>query len=113
MLCEDEPMQSVAAVSTIDSTEDVGLRSSVFEHMATTVNEKFGQQDNSSKENVEGAEKEEPGSASSISGEPRQPKFPRVNPPEVEDDPGQGIPENTPGYIPQAFPSLFPHGLGD
>ena len=113
MLCEDEPIQSVSAVSTIESTEDVGLRSSVLEHMATTVNEKFGQQDNSAKENVEGPEKEGPGSASSISGQPRQPKFPRVDPPEVEDDPGQGIAENTPGYIPQAFPSLFPHGLGD
>ena len=39
--------------------------------------------------------------------------LPRVDPPEVEDEPDQCIPENTPGYIPQAFPRLFPHGVGD
>jgi hypothetical protein len=40
-------------------------------------------------------------------------KFPRVDPPEVEDQIGQSIQENTPGYIAQAFPKLFPHGVGD
>ena len=40
-------------------------------------------------------------------------KFPRVDPPPVEDQPGQAIREDTPGYIAQAFPKLFPHGAGD
>ena len=40
-------------------------------------------------------------------------KYPRVDPPDVEDDPGQAIREDTPGYIAKAFPKLFPHGVGD
>ena len=31
----------------------------------------------------------------------------------MEDQPGQAIREDTPGYIAQAFPKLFPHGVGD
>ena len=38
---------------------------------------------------------------------------PRVDAPQVQDKPGQAIPENEPGYIPQAFPKLFPFGTGD
>ena len=33
--------------------------------------------------------------------------------PEVQDGIGQAIPENEPGYIPCAFPKLFPFGTGD
>ena len=40
-------------------------------------------------------------------------KYPRVDPPNVEDEPGQAIRADTPGYIAQAFPKLFPHGSGD
>ena len=43
----------------------------------------------------------------------RKLKYPRVDPPEVEDQPGQAIREDTPGYIPKAFPKLFPYGTGD
>ena len=43
----------------------------------------------------------------------KMPKLPRVDPPPVEDEPGQAIREDTPGYIAQAFPKLFPHGTGD
>ena len=50
-----------------------------------------------------------PGSASAG----RKVKYPRVDPPDVEDDPGQAIREDTPGYIAKAFPKLFPHGVGD
>lgn len=53
LLSEGEPMQSVAAVSTMDSTEDVGLRSDVLEHMATSVKAKFGQQNSASQESDE------------------------------------------------------------
>ena len=98
----------------MDSTEDVGLRSNVLEHMAASVKAKFGQENSASQESHEREEKQEPVSDSAPPARaPRQLKFPRVDPPEVEDDPGQGIPENTPGYIPQAFPKLFPHGVGD
>jgi len=44
---------------------------------------------------------------------PPKTKYPRVDPPDVEDEPGQAIREDTPGYIAQAFPKLFPHGVGD
>ena len=40
-------------------------------------------------------------------------KYPRVDPPEVEDQPGQAVREDTPGYIVKAFPKLSPHGTGD
>ena len=43
----------------------------------------------------------------------KQMKFPRVDPPSVEDQPGQAVREDTPAYIAQAFPRLFPHGTGD
>ena len=43
----------------------------------------------------------------------RQAKLPRVDPPPVEDEPGQAVREDTPGYIAHAFPRLFPHGTGD
>ena len=43
----------------------------------------------------------------------RKLKYPRVDPPEVEDQPGQASREDTPGYIARAFPKLFPHGAGD
>jgi hypothetical protein len=35
---------------------------------------------------------------------------PRVSPPELDEKP---VAENTPGYIPMAFPKLFPFGTGD
>ena len=40
-------------------------------------------------------------------------KYPRVAPPEVEDAMGQAVREDSPGYIAQAFPKLFPFGTGD
>jgi len=43
----------------------------------------------------------------------RRTKYPRVDPPEVEDAPGQAVREDVPGYIAMAFPKLFPHGSGD
>ena len=36
-----------------------------------------------------------------------------MDPPDVEDQPGQATREDTPGYIAKAFPKLFPHGVGD
>jgi hypothetical protein len=35
---------------------------------------------------------------------------PRMSPPDLDTTP---VPENTPGYIPMAFPKLFPFGTGD
>ena len=43
----------------------------------------------------------------------RRMKYPRMDPPEVEDQPGQAIREDTPGYIPKVFPKLIPYGTGD
>ncbi len=43
----------------------------------------------------------------------RKLKYPRVAPPEVEDEVGQAVREDTPGYIAKAFPKLLPHGTGD
>ena len=40
-------------------------------------------------------------------------KYPRVDPPDVDDAPGQAIREDTPGYVAKAFPKLFPRGAGD
>ncbi|CAK0838817.1 unnamed protein product [Prorocentrum cordatum] len=59
-----------------------------------------------------------PGSASACADEDplahgRPVKYPRVDPPEVEDQPRQAIREDTPGYIVKAFPKLFPCGTGD
>ncbi|CAK0867486.1 unnamed protein product [Prorocentrum cordatum] len=59
-----------------------------------------------------------PGSASACPDEDppahgRPVKYPRVDPPEVEDQPGQAIREDTPGYIAKAFPKLLPYGAGD
>ena len=60
---------------------------------------------------VPGSASERPDADRPIHG--RKVKYPRVDPPEVEDEPGQAIREDTPGYIPKAFPKLFPHGTGD
>ena len=38
---------------------------------------------------------------------------PRVDAPKVDDRNEHAINEDTPGYIPMAFPKLFPHGVGD
>ena len=38
---------------------------------------------------------------------------PCMDPPEVEDQPGQAIREDTPGYIPKVLPKLIPYGTGD
>ena len=60
-----------------------------------------------------------PAAHAEIGAEPTMPakgrkcKYPRVDPPDVEDEPGQAVREDTPGYIPKAFPKLFPHGTGD
>jgi hypothetical protein len=43
----------------------------------------------------------------------KPPKLPRVDPPPVDDEPGQAIREDAPGHIAQAFPRIFPHGTGD
>ena len=43
----------------------------------------------------------------------RASKFVRVDPPTVEDGPGEAVREDEPGYIAKAFPKLFPHGAGD
>ena len=58
-------------------------------------------------------DKEDPASTSERQSVERKTKYPRVEPPDLEDQPGQAIREDTPGYIAKAFPKLFPHGTGD
>ena len=55
----------------------------------------------------------ESGAEAAVPAKGRKCKYPRVDPPDVEDEPGQAAREDTPGYIPKAFPKLFPHGTGD
>ena len=57
-------------------------------------------------------DKEDPASTSERQSVERKTKYPRVEPPDLEDQPGQAIREDTPGYIAKAFPKLFPHGTG-
>ena len=105
--------------------EDVGLREETLEAMATAV-ENIEHQASGHAESAEvpdfdnkrdsGHEAATPafGSAEGKTApDPKMPKLPRVDPPPVEDEPGQAIREDTPGYIAQAFPKLFPHGTGD
>ena len=58
-------------------------------------------------------DQEDPAGGTETQPVERKTKYPRVDPPEIEDQPGQAIREDTPGYIAKAFPKLFPHGTGD
>ena len=103
-LASDEPLISVGALSAEDPGDDVGVRKSALDAMAQTVRAGAG----GGIKSTSGSTAEGPVPESALKTE-----LPRVEPPEVEDEPGQAIKENTPGYIAQAFPKLFPHGIGD
>ena len=53
MLSADEPLQSVGAVSALDSTEDVSLRAKVIDDMAGCAQQTFGQEDVTANNNEE------------------------------------------------------------
>ena len=110
----DEPTVLLGGVSAAPPGEDVGQREDILEAMAAAVVDVKHQAERC--EDVM-AEAEGDGSAVpdfvSAQGHLKRPRFPRVDPPPVEDEPGKAIREDTPGYIAQAFPKLFPHGAGD
>ena len=138
---EDEPLVSAGVVSEAPVSDDVGTRSSVLDSMADTIAKHFPRDDDDDGLNPDAPlphaspgpeEPDVPALGSALPpgaqdqemcdapGEPvlegeqgRKFKYPRVDAPEVEDEPGQAIREDTPGYIPKAFPKLFPHGTGD
>ena len=108
---EEPEVVSTGSVTVTDTGDDVGLRADVVESLASIAAEVLGESG------------QVPGSVSDLPpGEERLPeelgqqqrklKYPRVDAPEVEDQPGQAIREDTPGYIPKSQPNLFPHGTG-
>ena len=101
---KDEPLISAGALTQDGPGEDVGTRSGALDDAAKSVKAcaEAGMWDMEASA-AEGGD----------SGSSRKVKFPRVDPPEVEDEPGQAVKEDTPGYIARAFPKLFPHGVGD
>ena len=99
MLSAEEPMQFAGAVSALESTEDLSLRSGVLDDMAECVTELFGQEKQATTDGGEEDKEMELGPPEATKVGIKQLKHPRVDPPEVEDEPGQGIPENTPWYI--------------
>ena len=116
---EDVEVVTTGTVAEAAAGDDVGLRAKMVDSLASVASE------------VLSAGGKLPGSASCDpelrerppeAGDRRQEvpeesqrklKYPRVDPPEVEDGPGDAIREDTPGYIPKAFPKLFPYGTGD
>ena len=100
---EELEVVSAGTVAGAATGDDVGRRTSEVESLASVASEVLGE---------ELLEEQDP--LEEVPEEPeRKAKYPRVDPPEVEDQPGQAIREDTPGYISKAFPKLFPCGTGD
>ena len=122
-----ETMESAGGISEGKPDDDVGLRQNTLETMAGEVAAGFGRGEvqevteapsmPGSASNTCGVDAAMPVSDSNAGGkaEPSAAKckYPRVMPPEVEDEVGEAVREDTPGYIAKAFPKLFPHGTGD
>ena len=109
---ENPEVVHAGATASAEAGDDVGLREDVLDSLAGAA------------EQVVGRPGEAPGLASARpDADPsaedtshahgRKLKYPRVGPPDVGDEPGQAIREDTPGYIAKAFPKLFPQGFGD
>ena len=129
-LSSDAPIETAGGVSAASPDDDVGLRLGSLDAMASEIAKTFSDLD-AEKLNREGAAtaaEQVPASGSILptkafseqgilaSGdfnEASKVKYPRVSPPEVEDEIGQAVREDSPGYIAQAFPKLFPFGTGD
>ena len=134
----DVPVESAGALSAPDVSDDVGVRHAVVQEAADAITKAFGavadadedgsgHVDPDAEDDGSGGAKSEGASApiagtSAAGGRGRAGKYPlvnapegepRVNAPEVEGSAAMAIREDTPGYIVQAFPKLFPHGVGD
>jgi len=130
----DEPIVSAGVISEAPVADDVGARVECLQSMTSAVRAQFPNAADE-QDSQEAATETAPtlGSAADMadptsgggdasvapdaplldSATGRKLKYPRVDPPEVEDRPGLAIREDTPGYICQAFPKCFPHGTGD
>ena len=132
LLNVEEPPVLFGGFSAVPPGEDVGLREETLEAMAAAV-ENIEHQASGHAESAEapdfdnkrdsGGEDTDVDAGAEVEGhaavtpafgsaegktapDPKMPKLPRVDPPPVEDEPGQAIREDTPGYIAQAFPRL-------
>ena len=117
---EDPEVVHAGATASAQAGDDVGLREGVLDALADAAKEVIG----GASDAPGSASADAPGSGSALPDAApladdalqfpgRRVKYPRVDPPDVEDQPGQAIREDTPGYIARAFPKLFPHGVGD
>ncbi|CAK0889497.1 unnamed protein product [Prorocentrum cordatum] len=108
---EDPEVVRTGATASAEAGDDVGLREDVVHSLAGAAEE------------IPGRRNEAPGFASArpaadppaedaSHGHGRKLKYPRVDPPDVEDEPRQAVREDAPGYIAKAFPKLFSHGVG-
>ncbi len=111
-LVEDEPEQSVGAVSAAGVADDVGLRSDTLATAASAVASRFEDPRADGEHHDDDGKDPEPVSVSARDGQKKR-KYPRADAPEVEGQAAMAIREDTPGYIAQAFPKWFPHGTGD
>ena len=109
---ENPEVVHAGATASAEAMDDVGLREGVLDSLADAAKEVIGGQGDSPGSASERPDADPPGGGTSAP-DGRRVKYPRVDPPDVEDLPGQAIREDTPGYIAKAFPKLFPHGVGD
>ena len=112
---EELEVVSAGTVAGAATGDDVGLRAGMVDSLASVASEVLSAEGPSmlgrascDPELGEGLpEAQDP--LQEVPEEPqRKLKYPKVDPPEVEDAPGQAIREDTPGYIPNAIPELFP-----
>ena len=93
--------------------EDLRLREATLEDLANVVKNNFQTLASGSAQGASALSTNEVDEALPLPRTTSRRAAPRVDAPEVEDKSGQAIPENERGYIPGAFPKLFPFGTGD
>ena len=113
LLAADEPPISLGGFASAPPGEDVGQREELLEGMAAAIHELQASTSDLQPQASSSEPLNAPVADSAGHNQESKLKFPRVEPPVVEDEPGQAIREDTPGYIAQAFPKLFPYGTGD
>ena len=102
-------------VSAAPPDDDVGLRQDSLDARADQITKTFADPDSNQDEAADDTERVSGSGSTPLRSDNQAPKlkYPRVSPPEVEDEMGQAVREDSPGYIAQAFPKLFPFGTGD
>ena len=109
-LSQEEPeVVHTGSTAAMEVGDDVGLREDVVDSLASIAKVLAGGE-NAAPVSDSALGKEDPAGATETQLVERKTKYPRVDPPDIEDQPGQAIREDTPGYIAKAFPKLFPHG---